>query len=398
MSSSQEPALLALRCDAQGQVLQVLRDDLGLEGLLPDVSLLRLVDSTSEDKVARMLDEVRTGQTVAGREVNVMLRGRAVPLLLAGAASADGLLLIGYSTTHQHGLYEQMAGINNEQATLMRGALKEQMLQTRQVEELESSYLDEVTRINNELVNLQREMIRQNRELERLNTQKNELLGMAAHDLRNPLGVIMSYSVFLLSQTVGPLTGKQVRFLEQIKSSSQFMLRMVEDLLDVSHIEAGELRLERAEVDLQSQLVNNVALNAALAERKGIALELHAPVAPALIQADAAKVEQVLNNLISNAVKFSLPGTTVTVTLAASEGGYLTCVQDQGPGIPAQEFDRLFRPFSKTSVKTTGGEKSTGLGLAIVKKIVEGHGGKVWVESEPGQGSSFYFWLPGPSP
>ncbi len=110
--------------------------------------------------------------------------------------------------------------------------------------------------------------------------------------------------------------------------------------------------------------------------------------------ADAAKLEQVLNNLITNAVKFSPSQRSVAIRVIEQEGWVITEVQDHGPGIPAAEIDRLFKPFGRTSVQSSNGEKSTGLGLAIARRIIEGHYGKIWVESQVGQGSTFYFSLP----
>jgi signal transduction histidine kinase len=135
-------------------------------------------------------------------------------------------------------------------------------------------------------------------------------------------------------------------------------------------------------------------LNRVLATRKHITVEVDAPRALPPIPLDAGKIEQVLNNLISNAVKFSHRGTRVRVRLACAPEAVTVGVLDQGQGIPAADLTKLFQPFSKTSVQTTAGEQSTGLGLAIVRRIVEGHGGRIWVESEVGRGSEFSFTLP----
>lgn len=384
---------MALLCDAEGIVKEILRDDLIEHEVQRGRSVLQLLDAGSLDKGRALLAQVQE-HAVFGWEMNVSAGQRVVPLHFAGVAVDGGLLLLAYTTANNESLYEYLSSINNEQANALRRVLKEQSLQARDVDGREAHYLDELTRVNNELVNLQRELTRQNRELDTLNRQKNELLGMAAHDLRNPLAVVLAYSKVLLSLGVGPLNDKQIRFLSSMQSSSEFMLRMLEDLLDISQIEAGKLRLELSPIDLHAQLVSNLELNAVLAEKKGISLEFTSQVTSAPVLADPAKIEQVLNNLVSNALKFSPPGTTVNVDLSADETGYEVEVRDQGPGIPPAEQERLFRPFSTTSVKSTGGEKSTGLGLAIVKKIVSGHGGKVWVESEAGRGSSFHFQLP----
>ncbi|MBN9689276.1 MAG: hypothetical protein J0M24_03475 [Verrucomicrobia bacterium] len=172
------------------------------------------------------------------------------------------------------------------------------------------------------------------------------------------------------------------------------MLHLVSDLLDVSSIESGELKLNRQPADLVRLIEHNVTLNRVLASRKRIDLVFNAPPAAPVLTFDAGKIEQVLNNLISNALKFSHSGTRVIVRSEFTPQSVTVSVRDQGQGIPAADLARLFKPFSKASVRSTAGEPSTGLGLAIVRRIVESHGGRIWVESIVGQGSTFIFTLP----
>lgn len=276
----------------------------------------------------------------------------------------------------------------------------EAALQLRARADLDDRLYDDLSRLNNELATTQRELAKSNAELDRLNIQKNELLGIAAHDLRNPLQVILTYSHFLLEEA-SDLAPEHREFVRTIRSSSRFMLRLVDDLLDVARIEAGILDLDLAPVDLDALVEHNVALNRVLAEPQGTRIELRRnvgmPKLPDMVL-DAAKIEQVLNNLIGNAVKFSPPGSTVEVRLAAGEEGVTLSVRDQGDGIRPEELETLFRPFQKGRNRSTAGEKSTGLGLAIVKRIVEGHRGEIRVESAPGEGAVFHVRLPGTAP
>lgn len=288
-------------------------------------------------------------------------------------------------------VYEAMTGINNELTNRVRTLEGDSRPSRRSAEE---PLFEEFTRLNNELADAQRELAKKNAALAELNEQKNRLLGMAAHDLRNPLGVIMSYAKFLDRIAGAKLDAKELQFVAQIGKSSEFMLRLLEDLLDVSQIESGKLNLALAPVDLAALVDNNVALNRVLAAAKHIAIELELPEAPSAVMADATKIEQVLNNLVSNAVKYSHTGTVVRVSVVEADGEIVVAVRDQGQGIPEAELSRLFQPFSKTSVKSTAGEKSTGLGLAITRKIVEGHGGRIRVASRVGEGSTFSFSLP----
>lgn len=255
-------------------------------------------------------------------------------------------------------------------------------------------HYEELSQLNNELANAYRDLAKKSSELSRLNDQKNQLLGMAAHDLRNPLEVILTYSEFLLEEAAPRLDRDQVAFIETIRSSSDFMLHLVEDLLDLAKIESGRLELDLARVDLAEVVGRNVAMNQVLAAKKGIEIGLRSADGPFPMLIDPPKIEQVLNNLIGNAVKFSPPGSTVEVRLSREDGRVVVAVADQGPGVPPDELDRLFRPFERTRVRSTAGEKSTGLGLAIVKRIVEGHRGEIRVESGPAGGSTFVVMLP----
>jgi signal transduction histidine kinase len=230
--------------------------------------------------------------------------------------------------------------------------------------------------------------------LEDLNGRKNELLGMAAHDLRNPIGTNLFLAELLIREVAPVLAEEQLRYLSDIRSSSKFMLELIDDLLDVSSIEAGLLHLKRRPSDLRKLLKGNISFNSKLASQKHIHVGLQIEGELPKLSIDEGKIEQVLNNLISNAVKFSQPGTMVEVRAAAEDEGILISVRDQGPGISEAEQGKLFQPFNLTSVRSTAGERSTGLGLAISRKIVEGHGGQIRVESQVGVGSVFIVSLP----
>jgi signal transduction histidine kinase len=257
----------------------------------------------------------------------------------------------------------------------------------------ERKVFEEITALNNELVTAQRELARRNSELTRLNEEKNHFLGVATHDLRNPLAAIYSSSEFLLSQS-DRLDSEQVEILSAIKNSSLFMLQLVEDLLHLSQIESGKIQLRIRDVDLAELVRRHSAVNRPVAARKNIRLDFDIePNLPA-IEADPHKLEQVLENLISNAIKFSPPGTAIVVTLRGEGAGLKLAVADQGPGIPVGEQKKLFLPFSRTSVRPTGREKSSGLGLAIARNIVEAHRGRIGLESEVGKGSTFFVTLP----
>jgi two-component system OmpR family sensor kinase len=253
--------------------------------------------------------------------------------------------------------------------------------------------------LNSELADAQRELARCNAELDAAVREKNQLLGMAAHDLRNPLGVIVGVAELLSEELAASLTEDNRELLSGLIRSAEYMLALINDLLDYSKVEAGRLELQLAPVDLASLLRQNVAFNAILAGKKGINLRFQiAGAPPPLINLDSRRVQQVINNLISNALKFSHSGTTVTVTMRASAAEVTVEVADQGQGIASDELGKLFKPFSSTRTRSTAGEKDTGLGLAIAHRIVQAHGGGIRVESEPGRGTTFFVTLPAAAP
>jgi signal transduction histidine kinase len=231
-------------------------------------------------------------------------------------------------------------------------------------------------------------------QLTRSNAAKNRFLGIAAHDLRNPLSSIRGMTEFLRDDATGPLNAEQRELVDHIHDASDGMLALVNELLDLSVIESGELRLVLARTSAVAIVDAAIALNRLNAERKGTRVEFDRTRPLPELTADAAKLRQVLDNLLSNAIKYSPPCSTVMVAVAADGGSLRFAVRDQGPGIPAGERDRLFQDFGRTSVQPTGGEKSTGLGLAICRKIVEAHGGSIAAANVATGGCEFIVALP----
>lgn len=253
--------------------------------------------------------------------------------------------------------------------------------------------LEEFSSLNNELINLQRELSKKNRELTELNTIKNQFIGMVAHDLRNPISVINS-CLEVLEDEKYLYDEEQRLFLEHIKNLSKFMFSLVNDLLTISNIEAGSINIQKSEIEMVDFLKSTIQLNRLLAERKNITITFQSNIGICNFCIDKNKIEQVLNNLISNAAKYSFPNTKIFVSLSRAENELIIKVKDEGQGIPEDEIVKLFKPFQRTSVKATNDEESTGLGLFIVKKIVEAHGGKIWCESKVGVGATFTFTIP----
>jgi len=226
------------------------------------------------------------------------------------------------------------------------------------------------------------------------NDLKNKFLGMAAHDLRSPIAVIKGYADILRDGLLGELGPESKRSIEVISRYCDKMLMLIRDLLDISAIESGHLSLNLRDVDLTAYLKENGQENALLARAKAIELILEIPEDLPRVSMDADRIDQVINNLITNAVKFSDSKSRIVLRAVLSEGSVAISVTDQGQGIPREEISKMFQYFGRTKVLPTAGEKSTGLGLAIAKRMVEAHGGTIGVESQPGQGSIFTFTLP----
>jgi signal transduction histidine kinase len=231
-------------------------------------------------------------------------------------------------------------------------------------------------------------------QLSQANAAKNRLLGMAAHDLRNPLASIRAFAEFLGDGTVGPISEGQRELINTIHAASQSMLNLVNELLDLSVIQAGELKLQREQLLLGNIIAQQVGLANVLSANKGTTILFADPPHLPPILVDEEKIKQVIDNLLSNAVKFSPAGSTIHVRMEAAATGVEVRVRDQGPGIPPGEMGKLFQDFGRTSVKPTGGEKSTGLGLAICKQLVEAHGGNIRADNEANGGCTFMITLP----
>lgn len=236
----------------------------------------------------------------------------------------------------------------------------------------------------------QLELRRKNAVLVRLNEEKNTLLGVAAHDLRNPIASILGNAALLLEGGLERLQSR--RALEAIDRVSRQMLALVNDLLDVSAIESGRLELRPEPCALDVLLGERVEFFRLHAARKGIAIT--AACETIVVELDPQRVEQVIDNLLSNAVKYSPRGARIEASLALDGEEAVLAVTDHGPGLTEEDRLRLFGAFQRLSARPTGGEKSTGLGLAIAHRIVTAHGGRIEVESQAGAGATFRVRLP----
>jgi len=235
-----------------------------------------------------------------------------------------------------------------------------------------------------------------NQELERISQLKSQFLASMSHELRTPLNAICGFSKLLADQTAGSLNEKQRRYAEHVQTGGKHLLQLINDILDLSKIEAGQLELHQEDFFVAEALPEVLSLTKPLVMAQKVTVEI--PAATGLrVHADRVRFKQILYNLLSNAAKFTPAGGEIWIE-GAGEGRFVRLsVRDTGIGIPPEEQATIFNDFHQVGTTTKGVKEGTGLGLAITKRLVEQHGGKIWVESEPGKGSQFSFTLPGGS-
>ena len=228
------------------------------------------------------------------------------------------------------------------------------------------------------------------RELAAASRHKSEFLANMSHELRTPMNAILGFTELIQDGVYGQVSPKVTAMLERIQANGRHLLGLINDVLDLSKIEAGQLKLENADYALRNvvQTVQATTESLAAAKKLGLRIELPDVLPPA--RGDERRIAQVLLNLVGNAIKFTEAG-EVIVSVAVDEATFEIAVTDTGPGIPADEQQKIFEEFHQVDSSSTRRKGGTGLGLAISKRIVELHGGKIWVESEPGRGSSFRF-------
>ncbi|MBI5816528.1 MAG: hybrid sensor histidine kinase/response regulator [Nitrospinae bacterium] len=241
---------------------------------------------------------------------------------------------------------------------------------------------------------IRKELRRSNDRLRELNKMKDEVISIVSHDLRSPLATIIGFSELLLEDKGNAANNDLRKPLEIIKKSAKWQLSLVDNLLDVAKLEAGGMELDRTQAKIGDIVQSCAESFAVTASIKEITLSFNKPDTEPQAGVDIMKISQAVNNLISNAIKFTPRGGTVTVKLFFTETQAVISVKDSGPGLNEDDMAKLFKKFQQTGVRATNGEKGTGLGLVITKNIAELHGGSVDVKSVPGDGCEFTITLP----
>jgi signal transduction histidine kinase len=216
-----------------------------------------------------------------------------------------------------------------------------------------------------------------------------------SHELRTPLNAIIGFSEVLHERMFGELNEQQLGYVGDVLDAGKHLLSLINDILDLSKVEAGRMELELGDVSVSQALRDGLTMHGERASRGGITLDLHVDRDDLVIQADERKLRQVMFNLLSNAVKFTPPGGLIDVSAEITDGVVEVAVRDTGSGIAPEDQELIFEEFQQARGGDAGKRREgTGLGLPLSRKFVELHGGRLWVESAPGAGSTFRFTLP----
>ena len=242
---------------------------------------------------------------------------------------------------------------------------------------------------------LYKELETKNRELQRLDDLKSDFVATVSHELRTPLSIIREGVALINDRILGGVNKKQVRALSQVLENIARLTRIIDDLLDISKLEAGEIKLKKSYVDTAKFIKKIIEDFQSKAKEKKIVLKTSLSKKVSPIYADGDKLIQILTNLVSNSLKFTPENGKITVRAGNdADGSVMISVSDTGVGMSGDDMSKLFNKFQQFDRVPGPGKKGTGLGLAISKKIVELHGGRIWAESGINKGSTFYFTIP----
>ena len=389
---------IALTCKPDGVILEVIRDDFGItQAPARELSLAKLASAGGSEKVGAFLETVRSDQRAFGWELTIEVGGQPTLLYFTGGRATDDNLLILGATTRAGvvRLCDELVSTSNEHATVVCALRTEYALLARVAADRDSVWYDELTRLNNDLATAHREQAKTTLELARLNEQLSrsnaelaQFAYVASHDLQEPLRMVSSYTQLLSRRYKGRLDADADEFIAYAVDGANRMQTLINDLLAYSRVGTRGKEFEATDcmAAIELALVN---LRAAIEESSAVVT--HGPLPT--VMADRIQIGQLLQNLIGNAVKYhGAEPPRVHVSAEQKGNDWVFAVRDNGIGIDPQYAERIFVVFQR--LHTREEYPGTGIGLAICKKIVERHGGRIWVESQAGTGATFYFTIP----
>ena len=259
---------------------------------------------------------------------------------------------------------------------------------------VEVSNRDELGSLAANLNRMNDELGRLYEQLETVSRHKSEFLANMSHELRTPLNAIIGFSEVLHERMFGELNEQQASYVQDVLVAGRHLLSLINDILDLSKVEAGRMELELEQISLPETLRSGLTMQAEHATRGGVTIDLKVEPEEILVEADERKVRQVVFNLLSNALKFTPPGGRIDVSAAQRDGVVEVAVADSGSGIAADELELIFEEFQQARGDAAKRQEGTGLGLPLSRKFIELHGGRLWAESVEGSGSTFRFTLP----
>ncbi len=416
-------------CEPNGKIVKVITDTLGISANFHDgMQFPSLAGYSEVAKALSFLNEIKTRGMAFNWLINIMVGDEFKLLHFNGGVAGDYLIITGAEDGDAAGkLFEEMMLMQNEQTNALRAALKESSHT--------SEMFNQISYMNNELVSAQRELAKKNAELidanarleaaesgllqaharledhvaertaelysanqklKRAGKMKDEFLASVSHELRTPLLGILGLADVLQIGSYGPLNDRQNASLTHIQSSGRRLLEMINDILDLSRIDAGKLEIQMAPVSLTDICQASLWAISALVETKGLQSSFSISPEAIILIVDGRRLRQIITNLLSNAVKFTPQGGKLGIQVVGDRAEALVriTVWDTGIGISEQDQSRLFLPFVQLDASLARQFAGSGLGLVLVSRLAELNAGSVSVESAPGQGSRFTVTLP----
>jgi signal transduction histidine kinase len=389
---------LCIRCDQACNISHVLRDDneILLQQTLP-VSFFSLFDNISQQKPREFWNTLQQESAIFDWELNTGINGQTEVYRFSGIVTETEVFITALKQDKALGyMMDELMGMYNEQQNILRNSLKQSSTLKKSSNNQEVNFLNEMTGLNNELVNTHRKLVNQNAEITSLNSRLQDVNAeleqftyVASHDLKEPLRMVNSFMTLLKNKYGNLLDEKAHDYINFAIDGGLRMNKMINDLLELSRITHQNIAREAVDIN---DIVRDVTANIfKLVEENHaeIIIESTLPILP-VIKSD---ITRLLQNLVSNAIKFRKKGTNPIIRINAKEQSnqWLFSIADNGIGIEQEKFKKIFEIFARLHSSKT--HEGSGIGLAICKKIAEKNGGKIWIASEEGIGSIFYFTI-----